>query len=104
MTWFMLEHIQVREHILKEEKYKYLFSVELVNQLVLEGMPFRDAYVEVGRRIADGEFKPSGEVHHTHEGSIGNLCNDEIKSRMEAVFEDFKYISKQIESRLSNRV
>lgn len=104
MTWFMLEHIQVKEHILGEEKYKYLFSVELVNQLVLEGMPFRDAYVEVGRRIADGEFNPSGEVHHTHEGSIGNLCNDEIKSRMEAAYKGFKSTREYIESRLSIRV
>lgn len=89
MTRFMLEHIQVNERILDDEKYKYLFSVEEVNRLVLEGMPFRDAYVEVGRKIANGEFDPPKTVNHTHEGSIGNLCNEEIRARMESVFTFF---------------
>ena len=89
MTWFMLQHIQVNEHILDDDKYKYLFSVELVNQLVLEGMPFRDAYMEVGKRIENGEFAPEKTVHHTHEGSIGNLCIDEIKMRMESIIASF---------------
>ena len=73
MTRFMLEKIEVKKNILKEEKYQYMFSVELVNQLVLEGMPFRDAYVEVGRRIESGEFKVPVNLEHTHEGSLGNL-------------------------------
>lgn len=81
MTWFMLEKISVKNDILKDEKYKYLFSVELVNQLVLEGVPFRDAYVEVGRKIEKGEFDIPEKLNHTHEGSLGNLCNDEIEER-----------------------
>ncbi len=89
MTWFMLEHIKINDGILEDEKYQYLFSVELVNQLVLEGMPFRDAYVEVGRRIENGEFKPEKSVQHTHEGSIGNLCNDAIQKRMDDVASSF---------------
>ena len=83
MTRFMLEKIEVKKNILKEEKYQYMFSVELVNQLVLEGMPFRDAYVEVGRRIESGEFKVPVNLEHTHEGSLGNLCNEEIERRFQ---------------------
>ncbi len=89
MTGFMLEHIKINEHILEDEKYQYLFSVEVVNQLVLDGMPFRDAYVEVGRRIENGEFKPDKNIRHTHEGSIGNLCNDQITERMKLVAAGF---------------
>jgi len=89
MTWFMLEKIKVKKDILKDEKYKYLFSVELVNQLVLNGMPFRDAYVEVGKRIEKGEFEIPGTLRHTHEGSMGNLCNEDIEKRFERVFETF---------------
>lgn len=81
ITTFMLEHISVREHILDDPKYDYLFSVEVVNNAVLQGMPFREAYRQIGLDIDNGTFRPSKEVHHTHEGSIGNLCNDEI-SRM----------------------
>lgn len=94
MTRFMMEHIKVNDKILEDEKYQYLFSVELVNQLVLEGMPFRDAYVEVGRRIEKGEFKPEKKVNHTHEGSIGNLCNEEIKKRMNQQYSFFKALMK----------
>lgn len=90
MTHFMLEKIEVKDGILKEEKYTYLFSVELVNQLVLEGMPFRDAYVEVGRRIEKGEFEIPSKLIHTHEGSLGNLCNDEIEKRFQLSFSFFK--------------
>lgn len=90
MTHFMLEHIQVNEHILDDDRYKYLFSVEEVNRLVLEGMPFRDAYVEVGKKIANGEFHPEKKVNHTHEGSIGNLCNEEISARMGEIFDFFR--------------
>ncbi len=89
MTGFMLEHIKINEHILEDEKYQYLFSVEVVNQLVLDGMPFRDAYVEVGKRIENGEFKPDKNIRHTHEGSIGNLCNDQITERMKLVAAGF---------------
>jgi argininosuccinate lyase len=89
MTWFMLDKISIKSEILKEEKYRYLFSVELVNQLVLEGMPFRDAYVEVGRRIETGEFEVPEKLTHTHEGSIGNLCNDEIQNRFVSMMQLF---------------
>ncbi len=81
ITAFMLEHISVKENILDDPKYDYLFSVEVVNNAVLEGVPFREAYRQIGLDIDNGTFQPSKEVHHTHEGSIGNLCNEEI-SRM----------------------
>ncbi len=90
MTRFMLEKIEVKEEILKEDKYKYMFSVELVNQLVLDGMPFRDAYVEVGRRIESGEFEIPSKLNHTHEGSLGNLCNDQIKQRFQFELQFFE--------------
>ena len=89
MMVLMLQNIQVSKDILEDDKYNYLFSVELVNQLVLEGMPFRDAYVEVGRRIENNEFEPPEKVNHTHEGSIGNLMNDEIQGRMEKLLSEF---------------
>ncbi len=76
---FMLEHITVREDILNDPKYDYLFSVEVVNNAVLQGVPFREAYRQIGLDIENGNFQPSKEVHHTHEGSIGNLCNDQIE-------------------------
>jgi argininosuccinate lyase len=84
MMKLMLSSIAIKENILKDEKYAYLFSVEAVNELVNKGVPFRDAYAQVGNQIEKGEFKydPSRELHHTHEGSIGNLCNDEIKNQM----------------------
>lgn len=80
----MLSQLSVKENILSDEKYKYLFSVEAVNQLVNQGVPFRQAYQEVGNRINNGEFNfdPSMKSVHTHEGSIDNLCNDEIRAEM----------------------
>lgn len=81
ITVFMLRHIEINAHILEDKKYDYLFSVEVVNNEVLKGIPFRDAYKNIGLAIEEGKFEPSKEVNHTHEGSIGNLCNDEI-SRM----------------------
>jgi argininosuccinate lyase len=87
----MLEGLQVKGGILNDEKYKYLFSVEAVNELVNQGVSFRDAYREVGNRIEKGEFSfdPSRKLQHTHEGSIGNLCNEAIRSEMEKVFSKF---------------
>ncbi|MBA3706082.1 MAG: argininosuccinate lyase [Bacteroidetes bacterium] len=82
MTEFMLQHIKVKDDILKDEKYKHLFSVEVVNAEVLSGVPFREAYKKVGNAIEKGKFGPSTKVDHTHEGSIGNLCNDAIKKEM----------------------
>jgi argininosuccinate lyase len=79
MAVFMLSRIRVTDRILHDEKYKFLYSVEEVNKLVLSGVPFRDAYQKIGAAIEQGEFTPSKELHHTHEGSIGNLGNDQIK-------------------------
>lgn len=88
----MLEGLQVKEGILLDEKYKYLFSVEAVNELVNQGISFRDAYREVGNRIEKGEFSfdPFQKLHHTHEGSIGNLCNEEINNEMLKVMNKFE--------------
>ncbi|MEM9329064.1 MAG: argininosuccinate lyase [Bacteroidota bacterium] len=75
----MIDGLEVQENILDEDRYDLLFTVELVNELVLSGMPFRDAYREVGRRVQTGEYQASKEVHHTHLGSIGDPGNDRIK-------------------------
>lgn len=82
-TELMLNHIQIKKDILTDEKYKYLFSVEAVNEEVLAGVPFREAYKKVGKAIEDNSFKPSVNINHTHEGSIGNLCNDQNVKLME---------------------
>jgi argininosuccinate lyase len=91
MAGLMLSNIQVQKDLLTDEKYKYLFSVEEVNKLVLQGMPFRDAYKQVGLGIEAGQFTYSLEIAHTHEGSIGNLCNNEIVAMMDAVVEKFDF-------------
>ncbi|WMJ75606.1 argininosuccinate lyase [Cytophagaceae bacterium ABcell3] len=88
---FMLENIIVKENILDDEKYKYLFSVEVVNQLVLEGVPFRDAYKRVGLLIENNEFARPENITHSHEGSIGNLCNEQIKEEMESIYQSFNF-------------
>ena len=87
----MLEKIQVKENILADEKYKYLFSVEEVNREVLEGTPFRDAYKKVAQEIKEQKFNPEKTVNHTHEGSIGNLCNSEIALKMQKVVVGFNF-------------
>ncbi len=91
ITHFMLENIRVKEDILGDPRYNYLFSVERVNELVLQGVPFREAYRQVGKEIADGTYQPRWEVHHTHEGSIGNLCNDQITTQMESVLAGYGF-------------
>ncbi|WP_298714921.1 argininosuccinate lyase [Chitinophaga sp.] len=91
MSRLMLENIRIREDILKDEKYRYLFSVEVVNRLVLEGTPFREAYKQVGLDIESGKFEPDTDIRHTHEGSIGNLQNEAIKSQMDAVIASFPF-------------
>ncbi|PRD51237.1 argininosuccinate lyase [Sphingobacterium gobiense] len=91
ITAFMLEHISVKEHILDDPKYDYLFSVEVVNNAVLQGIPFREAYRQIGLDIDNGTFQPSKEVRHTHEGSIGNLCNDEISRMFNEVKAEFGF-------------
>tara|TARA_Y100000768_G_C23970101_1_gene680053 strand:+ start:870 stop:2153 length:1284 start_codon:yes stop_codon:yes gene_type:complete len=84
---FMLQHIIVKEGILDNPIYDYLYSVEEVNKLVMNGMSFRDAYKQLGQEILAGNFKPEKTVQHTHEGSIGNLCLDEIREKMKRVRE-----------------
>ena len=91
MVTHMMREVKVNEHILDDEKYSLLFSVEEVNRLVREGVPFRDAYKKVGLSIEAGEFVPNKEVHHTHEGSIGNLCNGEIAKLMQTVLAGFGF-------------
>ncbi|GAA4427527.1 argininosuccinate lyase [Pontibacter saemangeumensis] len=91
MMTYMLAQVQVRENILDDEKYQYLFSVDAVNALVLQGMPFRDAYKVVGAQIEEGTFSPAAEVAHTHEGSIGNLCNDKIAELMQQALAQFNF-------------
>jgi argininosuccinate lyase len=91
MTRLMLENLSVKSNILDDEKYKYLFSVEAVNELVNKGIPFREAYKEVGNQIEKGEFNfdYKKQLHHVHEGSIGNLCNKEIVEVMDGVIKKF---------------
>jgi len=91
MAGLMLNNITVKENILADEKYKFLFSVEEVNRLVLEGVPFRDAYKQVGLAIEQGNYNPSTTVQHTHEGSIGNLCLDALRSSMRRTVEGFGF-------------
>ncbi|HEV8514717.1 MAG TPA: argininosuccinate lyase [Cyclobacteriaceae bacterium] len=91
MTGLMLNNIQIKNNILEDEKYKFLFSVEEVNKLVLAGVPFRDAYVKIGKQIENGNFTYSTKINHTHEGSIGNLCNDKIKENFNRVYQSFQF-------------
>ena len=91
MADYMLHHIEVKTNILDDPKYDYLFSVEVVNKLVLSGVPFREAYRTVGLDIENGTYRPSREVHHTHAGSIGNLCLDKVEGLMAAVLQKFDF-------------
>lgn len=91
MVHLMLENIHVNDNILADEKYKFLFSVEEVNKLVLSGIPFRDAYRQVGQAIETGNFHPGTALHHVHEGSMGNLCLKEISSNMDKVIQSFGF-------------
>ena len=86
-----LRQIEVNPEILDDDKYKYLYSVEEVNKEVLKGLPFRDAYQKIGQQIAEDKFDPSKEVVHTHAGSIGQLCLDEIQFKMNSAFEGFQF-------------
>lgn len=91
MCTMMLENIEVKEGILNDKKYDYIFSVEVVNNEVLAGVPFREAYKKVGLAIERGEFTASKEIKHTHEGSIGNLCNQEIVDAFSNVKDNFQF-------------
>jgi argininosuccinate lyase len=90
MATFMLQHIAVKENILDDEKYSYLFTVEDVNRMALGGVPFREAYRRVGEQVQQGTYRPTKAVNHTHEGSIGNLCNRQIAEKMERAIGDIK--------------
>src|SRR5699024_7503980 len=102
ITTFMLDNIIINENILKEKKYDYLFSVEVVNNEVFNGKSFRDAYREVGIAIEEGTYKPSKKVKHSHEGSIGNLCNDKIQNMFWQIYDRFNF--DKIDTALKNLV
>ena len=85
---FAVQNMSVKENIMEDPKYKTAFSVEEVNRLVSEGVPFRDAYKQVGMSVLEGKFEFKGELRHTHEGSLGNLCNDRIRQRMDRIIQD----------------
>lgn len=91
MTTYIITKIKVNEDILSDSRYDLIFSVEEVNRLATEGMPFRDAYKKVGMDIEAGKFTPCKEVHHTHEGSIGNLCTKQIAALMDEVWKGFNF-------------
>jgi argininosuccinate lyase len=99
MAGLMLENIRIKENILDDEKYRYLFSVEVVNRLVLEGVPFREAYKQVGVDIEKGTFVPEKQLNHTHAGSIGNLCTEQVNGQMSAVLKGFPF--EQVEKALN---
>ncbi len=91
MVTRMISEIEVNDRILDDERYKYMFSVEEVNRLARSGVPFRDAYKQVGLAIEAGKFEPCKTIEHTHEGSIGNLCNDRISMLMQQIISEFDF-------------
>jgi argininosuccinate lyase len=94
MASYSLARIQPASEVLDDSKYQYIFSVEEVNKLVLEGMSFREAYKAVARQIQEGTYHPDPSVHHTHEGSIGNLCNEKITVKLETLKRLFRFEQK----------
>ncbi|HVW98742.1 MAG TPA: argininosuccinate lyase [Mucilaginibacter sp.] len=102
MATFMLQNITVRTDILDDPKYAYLFSVEEVNRMVLGGVPFRDAYKQIGLAIERGDFNPAKQVNHTHEGSIGNLNNKEVSAAFDAIVQRFDFA--KVQSAIDNLV
>lgn len=104
MVDLMISQITVNEHILDDKRYDYMFSVEEVNRRVQTGTPFRDAYKQVGLEIEAGKFSPDKHIHHTHEGSIGNLCNDRITELMRKTIDSFDFArTEAAEARLLGR-
>lgn len=87
----MLDEIQVNKDIMSDPKYDYLFSVEVVNKMVLDGVPFREAYKEIGISIGNGHYEPLKDIQHTHEGSIGNLMNEEVEKAFDEVYKSFHF-------------
>lgn len=104
MADFMLDKIIINENILDDDKYDYMFSVEKVNELVLKGKSFRDAYREVGKMIEEGTFSPDKIIRHTHEGSIGKLCNDKIRNMMKIHMDYFESRFENIEKNISRLI
>jgi len=100
ITGFAIDNMTVNTNLLADEKYKYVFSVEDVNRLVLQGVPFRDAYKTIGEQINSGNYEPGRNINHTHAGSIGNLCLDEIAEKMLGVVEGFEF--EQIDAAFSH--
>lgn len=88
---FAIDHMTVNHELLSDNKYNYVFSVEDVNKLVIQGVPFRDAYKQIGSQINEGKYQPTKEISHTHEGSIGNLCLDQISLRMGKIIQTFDF-------------
>lgn len=100
----MMQELKVNKQILEDKKYDLIFSVEEVNKRVLDGVPFRDAYKEVGLEIESGNYTPDYNIHHTHEGSIGNLCNEKIELLAQEILSDFNFEKmKRAEDKLLNR-
>lgn len=91
MAAYIINRMEVNEHILDDKRYDLMFSVEEVNRLAASDMPFRDAYKKVGLDIEAGRFTPDKNIHHTHEGSIGNLCNDRISALMDTILDGFTF-------------
>jgi len=104
MTAYIISRIQVNEHITEDSRYDNMFSVEEVNRRVVNGTPFRDAYKQVGLEIEAGRFVPDKNLHHTHEGSIGNLCNRQIEELMAEIWNGFNFNRmEQAEQRLLDK-
>ncbi len=97
---FALSEIRVKENILDDDRYKYVYSVEDVNRMVIDGTPFRDAYKKIGMEIQSGSYEPQREINHTHAGSLGNLCLPQIDGKMKAVLADFNF--EKLDIALSN--
>jgi argininosuccinate lyase len=91
MATLMMDKVTINDHILDDKRYDLLFSVETVNELAKNGIPFRDAYKQVGLDIEAGKFQPNKSIHHTHEGSIGNLCNEQIVALKDDVMQQFHF-------------
>ena len=91
MVTYTVERIEVNSTILNDSRYDAMFSVEEVNRLAAEGMPFRDAYKKVGLDIEAGKFQPNKSIHHTHVGSISNLCNAQVAELMQSIYHRFGF-------------
>jgi len=94
MATYAISKVTPTENVLKDERYRYIFSVEEVNKLVLQGTPFREAYKQVARQIREGSYRPDHTLRHTHEGSLGNLCNDKISRKMKHILRLFGFENK----------